>query len=98
MTRAFYTQNYPGYVAIRVGVVPNAYATKAAAAELSCALTLDKLALLVADARSLIADLCESQLPASSLEGFCAQLLEKSPLAAEKLVSGYLQSFKTTET
>lgn len=94
----WFTQNYPGHVAIRVGIVPNAYATKAAAAELSCALTLDKLALMVSDARSLIADLCESQLPASTLEGYCAQLLEKSPLAAEKLVGSYLQSFKTTES
>ena len=93
----WFAQNYPGHSAIRVGIVPNVYATKAAAAELSCALTLDKLALMVADARSLIAQLCESQLPAASLDGYCAQLLEKSPIAAEKLVVSYLQSFKTTE-
>lgn len=94
----WFTQNYEGHVAIRVGIVPNAYATKAAAAELSCALTLDKLALMVSEARSLIADLCESQLPSASLEAYCAQLLEKSPLAADRLVVNYLQAFKTSES
>lgn len=93
----WFTQNYKDHTAIRVSIVPNAYATKAAMAEQSCALTLDRLAVMVADARLLIVDLCESQLPAAGLEGLCAQLLAKSPLAAEQIVGKYLQSFKSSE-
>lgn len=58
------------------------------------ALTLDKLQVLVSDARALVDTLCESQLSPGELEGHCAQLLEKSPLAAERIVGGYLQAFK----
>ena len=94
----WFTQHYADHAPVRVSIVPNANATEAAAATLSCALTLDKLQVLVSDARALIGNLCESQLSASELEGHCAQLLDRSPLAAHNIVRSYLQSFKTGGT
>jgi tetratricopeptide (TPR) repeat protein len=91
----WFAQQYDGFTSVRVSIVPNTKSTEAASAEQSCALTLDKLQVMVSDARALIANLCESQLSAVQLEGHCAQLLEKSPLAAHNIVKSYLQSFKT---
>lgn len=92
----WFTKHYPDHAAIRIGIVPNAYATEAAAAELSCALTLDKLQVMISDARALIAELSESQLAPAELEGYCAQLVDRSSLAAHNIVRCYLQTFKTT--
>jgi len=92
----WFGQQYDGFTSVRVSIVPNAKSTEAASAEQSCALTLDKLQVMVSDARALISNLCESQLSAAQLEGHCAQLLDKSPLAAHNIVRSYLQSFKTT--
>lgn len=98
VSEQWFTQHYPDYAPIRVSIVPNANATQAAAAGQSCALTLDKLQVLVSDARALIETLCESQLSAGELEGHCAQLLDKTPLAAERIVASYLQAFKVEPT
>jgi len=68
-------------------------ATKAAAATESYALTYEKLAALIADSRSLLTKLCESQLAERDLEAECAREVERSAVRADKLVKGYLTRF-----
>jgi hypothetical protein len=47
---------------------------------------------LVGDARTLLTDLCESQLTGVELEGHCQQLIERSPIRADELTA-YLTLF-----
>ena len=90
----WFEQHYPDHKCERVSVVPNVFATEAAMAAMSKALTMDKLALLGGDARKLIRELCDSQLDAVGLEGLCERLLNKSNLVAEKITDAYLQPFR----
>lgn len=85
-------KNYDGYTSLRVVVHPTSKATPAAAAHESYVLTLDRLTALVADARVLLTELCESQLTDIELEGHCQQLIERSSIRADKL-KGYLTLF-----
>ena len=91
----WFNQAYPNHECKRVSVVPNALATAAATAGASKALTMDKLALMGADARKLFRELCESQLEAAGLEALCEKLLEQSDLAANRITTAYLQPFQT---
>jgi hypothetical protein len=88
----WFQRNYEGYVTLRVVVHPTNKATAPASAHESYALTLDRLAALVADARALLTALCESQLTDIELEAHCQQLIERSPIRADKLTS-YLTHF-----
>ncbi|NKE66863.1 DEAD/DEAH box helicase [Ramlibacter sp. RBP-2] len=89
----WFGKNYPGYRAIRVSVHPTNVATEPAAADSSYVLTYDRLQAMVGDARALLVRLCESQLKPSDLETECAQLLDTSPIRADRLPASYLQPF-----
>lgn len=92
VAQQWFDKNYDGYTSLRVVVHPTNKATPAAAAHDSYALTLDRLNALVADARVLLTELCESQLTDIELEGQCQQLIERSSIRADKLI-GYLTLF-----
>lgn len=93
----WFDQNYPDHECERVSVVPNAFATEAAMASRSKALTMDRLAQIGGDARKLFLELCESQLDPAGLEQLCQRLLSHSNLAAERIASTYLQPFQEVE-
>lgn len=92
VAQQWFSENYHGYTSVRVVVHPTNKATAPAAAQRSYALTLDRLTALVADARVLLKELCESQLTDIELEGYCQQLIERSPLRADRLTE-YLVLF-----
>lgn len=92
VAQQWFDKNYNGYSSLRVVVHPTNKATAAAAAHDSYVLTLDRLTALVADARVLLTDLCECQLTDIELEGHCQQLIERSAIRADRLVS-YLTPF-----
>jgi Holliday junction resolvase len=89
--------NYKEFECVRVSVHPQNRATKAAVAEASHALTYEKLAALVSDARTLLSTLCYSQLSDADLVIECGHLLSKSLLNADRLVGGYLLPFEEPE-
>lgn len=89
----WFKKNYRDYSCIRVSVHPKNRATKAASAEASHALTYEKLASLVSDARSLLATLCDSHLVGDDLVTECADLLRKSPIRESRLEETYLLRF-----
>lgn len=89
----WFGKNYPDYSCIRVSMHPNNEATKAANAEESFALTYEKLALVVYDAKVLFEDLCTSQLTGTSLVNACNSLLTKSSLKSDSFVRNYLSTF-----
>ena len=90
----WFKKNYPNFQCIRVSVHPKNQATRAAVAGASHALTYEKLAELVTDARILLTSLCESQLSNSELSVECFRLLDKSPINADCLVKNYFEHFK----
>lgn len=92
VAQQWFEKNYDGYASLRVVVHPTNKATSAAVAHESYALTLDRLTALVADARVLLTELCESQLTDIELEGQCQQLIERSSIRADRLM-GYLTLF-----
>ena len=73
----WFAKNYPGYRIVRASVGPKNRATKAAVAGASHALTYEKLASLVGDARTLLTVLCESQLSPTELVAQCSRELAK---------------------
>jgi hypothetical protein len=75
-------------------VHPKNRATKAAVAGASHALTYEKLAALVSEARILLSALCESQLPTSELVAECSHRLAKSLLHTDRIVDAYLVPFE----
>ena len=89
----WFRKNYHGYSCARVSVHPTNKATKAAAATTSYALTYEKLAALVADARSLLKKLCESQVNKVELEAECSREVDSSPVRADRLIKNYLVHF-----
>ncbi|MDP3720051.1 MAG: DEAD/DEAH box helicase [Acidobacteriota bacterium] len=93
VAKEWFSKNYPGFGVVAVSMHPEAKATKAAGAYASHALTYEKLAMLVSDARTLLTAACDSQLPKEELARECARLLGKSPVAADKLAKTYLQPF-----
>ena len=89
----WFGNHYDGVECVRVSVHAQNKATKAAAATGSYALTYEKLASLVSDARAFFTKLCESQLKDNDLIAECARELAKSPLQADRLAKSYLCSF-----
>lgn len=90
----WFASKYKGYRCVRVCVHPRNRATKAAVAGASHALTYEKLAALVSDARVLLTTLCESQLSETDLLAECSRRLARSPLRADRLVDSYLMPFE----
>jgi replicative superfamily II helicase len=90
----WFKRHYKNYNCIRVSVHAKNLATKAAVAGASHALTYEKLAALISDARALLAALCESQLSNTELVAECSHLLARSPVNANSLVNRYLMSFE----
>jgi len=93
----WFEKNYKWYECVRVSVHPKNKATKAAVAGASHALTYEKLAALVDDARSLLMSLSESQLSGDSLLAECERLLSQSSLKADRLVATYFVPFEESE-
>jgi replicative superfamily II helicase len=93
----WFREQYPGYRSVRVSVHPKNRATKAAVAEDSYALTYERLAALVSEARSLLSALCESQLATSELVAECSHWLAKSSVRADRIVDAYLVPFEEAE-
>lgn len=89
----WFENNYPGYDCVRVSVLPQSLATSNAMADRSYALTFEKLQSLISDTRSLLRDLCESQLDDENLEIKCNQLLEDSRINSSRLKENYLVKF-----
>lgn len=92
----WFTQNYPDYQSVKVAVVPQNRATRAASAHASHALTYENLLRLVADARTLLTQLCDSSLSGPHLVTECSALLRDSALEADRLVANYLVPFGDT--
>lgn len=93
----WFKKNYPGYECVRVSVHAKAKATRAAVAGASHALTYEKLAALVSEARVLLTALCESQLSDNELVAECSRRLDRSPLKNDQLVTSYLLPFEENE-
>ena len=89
----WFEANYKGYKCVRVSLQPGSRATKAAAATASYALTYERLAVLVSDARVLLTELCECHLSADELPGQCSRLLADSHLRSDRLVAHYMERF-----
>jgi len=89
----WFRKHYPGYAVTRVSVHPTNKASKPASATESFALTYEKLAMLIADARALLTKLCESQLNDSQLETFCMQEIDRSRVASGRIVDSYFVRF-----
>ena len=89
----WFAKKYNGFSCVRVSVHPTNRATKAAAATTSYALTYEKLSALVADARSLLKKLCESQLNNAELEAECSREVDSSRIRADRIVENYLVRF-----
>lgn len=93
----WFKQLYPNYECVRVSVHPKNKATRAAVAGASHALTYERLGQLLAEFRSFLSQLSESQLSGSNLEMECARLLDDSPLNASRVADYYLIPFETAE-
>ncbi len=91
----WFASNYKGYECVRVSVHPRNRATKAAVAGASHALTYEKLALLISNARAVLSALCESQLSGATLVAECERLIERSSLKADSLMANYLLPFES---
>ncbi|WP_017474339.1 DEAD/DEAH box helicase [Bacillus licheniformis] len=89
----WFAKEYPEYKCVRVSVHPKNQATRSAVAGASHALTYEKLMSLVADARTFLSSLCESQLNTEMLEAECNRLLEISNLRSDHIAKNYLIPF-----
>jgi hypothetical protein len=90
----WFAKNYEGYRCVRVSVHPKNRATKAAVAGASHALTYEKLASMISDARVLLTALCDSQLSDADLVAECSRLLAGSTISANRLVDSYMVLFE----
>ena len=93
VAQQWFGKHYNGFDSVRVSLHATNKATEAAEASDSFALTYEKLAALVSDARVLFTKLCESQLAAKDLGDECARELSRSTLRAERLRGAYLVRF-----
>lgn len=93
----WFAKNYPEYQCVRVSVHPQDKATRAAVAGTSYALTYEKLNCLISDARSFLANLCESKLNTEDLILECDRLLGQSDIRFDRLTEKYLCAFKEVE-
>jgi len=90
----WFEEHYTGVDCQRVSVHAKNIATKPAAATGSYALTYEKLASMISDARVLFSKLCESQLSPKDLVAECERHLAASPLEAGRLSKSYLMKFR----
>ncbi|WP_346835959.1 DEAD/DEAH box helicase [Paenibacillus polymyxa] len=93
----WFENKYPDYECVRVSVHPKNQATRSAIAGESHALTFEKIASMVSDARSLLTSLCESQLDMENLESECNRLLATSNLRSDRITNQYLVQFSSQE-
>jgi hypothetical protein len=93
----WFSKYYNDYKCIRVCVHPKNLATKAAVAGASHALTYEKIAELISDARILLSKLCESQLSKEELLQECNRQLVTSSVKSDKIVDAYLLKFEEIE-
>lgn len=91
----WFQEKYPGYECIKISVHPTTLATDQAIASSAYALTFEKVAAMVSDARELLATLCNSQLGVSQLEAECERLLGSSRIRSDRLITNYLQPFES---
>lgn len=96
VAQEWFTQHYHDYQSVKVAVVPQNRATRAASAHASHALTYENLQRLVTDVRTLLTQLCDSSLTGSHLVAECAARLRNSTLEAGQLVANYLVPFGDT--
>lgn len=93
----WFQEHYKDYECVRVSVHPQNKATKAAVAGASHALTYEKLAALISDARILLTSLCESQLSEEDLVVECERLLADTGIKHHNLAGSYLLPFESVE-
>lgn len=93
----WFKKEYCDYSCIRVSVHPNLGATRDTVTNDTKALTFEKLNQLIADARTLLAVLCESVVSDDELIIRCEQCLSDSTLRPESLVDQYLVPFEEPE-
>lgn len=91
----WFSTHYKDLACVRVSVHATNKATEAAAATGSFALTYEKLAALVSDARALFTSLCESQLKEEEIVTDCDRALARSTLRADLLKKAYLTPFSS---
>lgn len=90
----WFKSHYPNYQCRRVSIHPHDESTRAATAEGSFALTLEKLAGLVAEGRKLLNSLAECHFVEDEMAGECARQLEHSQLHSSRIEAAYLTRFK----
>jgi replicative superfamily II helicase len=88
---------YPNMTGVRVAVHPSVTATKNAVATGTKALTFAKLDELVGETRKIITAISESGHPDAELADYCEDLLKKSNVTPDRLVSHYLIDFEVVE-
>lgn len=93
----WFRQNYPKYECIRVSVYPTNLATKNSSAFNSYSLTFDSLAVMIADAKSLINELVKNQSSGEELLRRVSENLAKSKLNSSELITSYLVNFIEAE-
>jgi hypothetical protein len=93
----WFQETYQEHSFVRVVVHPNVASTKSTVTGKTKALTLSNLQGLVAEARALIVQLCESQAKQKDLVIRCEQMLASSSLTPEELVKHYLVPFHIKE-
>ena len=94
----WFAKEYPGYSCVRVSIHPHSVATLAAAAGASHALTYEKLALMISEARTLLSALVNTHVGGNDLLNECARLLEGSSLKADHIAERYLVPFQQSGT
>lgn len=90
----WFRDKYPMKLGIPVVVQPSDAATRGTAPGECRVLTLARVRELAADARTLLADVCDVLGDQSRLREVCAQLLEKSKLTPETLPKAYLAAMR----
>ncbi len=90
----WFKRNYPSYKCVRVSVLPENRATRAAEAGASHALTYETLAGLIDEARVFLSKICDSQLAGQSLVLDVQRNLDASNLSPDKLIQQYLLPFE----
>ena len=90
----WFAKEYPGYSCVRVSIHPHSVATRAAVAGASHALTYEKLALMISEARALLSSLATTHISGNDLLGECARLLESSSLKAVHIAERFLVPFQ----
>jgi replicative superfamily II helicase len=91
----WFKENYPNHNCVRVSVHPNPVSTESAVTTRSKALTFYKLNQLISDVKSLLSNLCESQIDSDELVLRCERLLSTSTLKPQSFTESYLVPFES---